>query len=74
MLKVAYELLKDFGVLGLNVVQFGVILFGGWKLFTNHLKHLKDDIETSIRETKCIKRAVNKLNNRVSKIEGKLEK
>lgn len=68
-----YNLIKDFGVLGVVLAQFIFIVFVGWKFCTNHLKHIKDAIEENIDETKCIKKEIITLKERVAKIEGKLE-
>ena len=52
---------------GLDALQLGIICFFGWKILTNHLKHLQDDVSV-------IKTSVDSLKERVSKIEGKLSK
>lgn len=72
MLKVAYQVIKDFGALGVGIVQLGVIIVLFWKLFTNHLKHLKITVDDNIKETKGIKTEVINLKERVAKVEGKL--
>jgi len=73
MWMMTYNMIKDFGALGVGVVQFIVIIYFGYKLFTNHLKHLKDKLNENIFETKCIKKSIVNIKERVSKIEGKLE-
>lgn len=72
MIKVAYEIVKDFGALGVGIVQLGVIIVLFWKLFTNHLRHLGSKIDDNIRETKGVKKEVTNLKERISKVEGKL--
>ncbi|MHA2013378.1 MAG: hypothetical protein ACTSWG_13490 [Candidatus Helarchaeota archaeon] len=73
MFKVAYELVKDFGALGVNLVQFGVICFFGFKIINNHLKHLQIGIDILNKKTDKIENELNEQGNRISKIEGKLE-
>lgn len=68
-----YNLIKDFGALGVGITQFIFIVFLGWKFCTNHLQHIKDAIKENTDETKSIKHEVIGLKERVSKIEGKLE-
>lgn len=73
MFKVAYELIKDFGALGIGLVQFGVICFFGWKLFANHLKHITDKINSLCNKVTIFETELNKTKERVAKVEGKLE-
>lgn len=70
MIKVLLYLWENFG---LDTLQLGIICFFGWKILTNHFKHLREDV-TEIKE-KCEKteKTVGSLCERVSKIEGKLE-
>jgi len=72
MFKLAYEIIKDFGVLGISIVQFGFIIYLFNKLFTNHLHDLGSKMDNNIKETKGIKKDVQGLSERVSKIEGKI--
>jgi len=72
MIKVAYEIIKDFGALGVGIIQLAVIIGLFTKLFTNHLKHLTLKIDDSIEETKGVKKDVQELGERVSKIEGRI--
>lgn len=67
-----YNILKDFGAFGIGIVQFGVILYGGYKLFTNHLHHLQKGINESNKELKVVKEEVMNLKERVSRIEGRI--
>ena len=74
MLRLAYQILKDFGTLGVTIVQFGVIIFFGVKLFTNHLKHIKDKIDGLCKRFGIIENEVKEHVEKIAKIEGKLEK
>jgi hypothetical protein len=65
--------LQLFQSYGLDVVQIVLIIYLFWKLFANHLRHITDRLENNIRETKCVKKEVIDLKERVSHIEGKLE-
>lgn len=58
---------------GFDVFQIALIIYLFWKLFTNHLKHVIDRLESNITETKCVKKEVIDLKERVSRIEGQLE-
>lgn len=70
MLKVLYAIFRDFGI---DSVQLGVICFFGWKLFSNHLKHLKDKINYICKKMDIFEADINKSKERISKIEGKIE-
>jgi hypothetical protein len=72
MWNLGYVIIKDFGALGVGVVQLGIIGFFGYKLFTNHLKHIQLGINENTKETKEIKVEIVHLKERVSTIEGKL--
>lgn len=58
---------------GLDIFQIALIIYLFWKLFANHLKHIVDRLESNITETKCVKKEVIALKERVSHIEGQLE-
>jgi len=80
MLKLIYMLIKDYGAFGIGIAQFCVICYFGWKLFTNHLKHLAIKVDSLCAGSKKIKveleknkNATNKLGQRISKIEGHIE-
>lgn len=73
MLRVAYQILKDFGVLGVTLIQFGVILWGGWKLFTNHLHHIQLGIDKNTNEIKKVDAKLGNVCERVANIEGQLK-
>lgn len=58
---------------GMDALQLGVIFYLFWKLFSNHLKHIIEKLDSNIKETKCVKREVINLKERVAKVEGRLE-
>ena len=70
MLRLMYSIFKDYG---LDAVQLGIIGFFGWKLFTNHLKHIQDKIDKLCERFGIIETKVNEQSNRISKLEGKLD-
>ena len=72
MWTLCYNIIKDFGALGVGIVQFIVIGFFGWKLFSNHLKHLQAGIDENTKSSNEIKTEIVGLKERVSTIEGKL--
>ena len=45
MLSFLYGLCKDFGTIGAVFASIGINCFLFWKLFTNHLKHLANDVK-----------------------------
>jgi hypothetical protein len=45
ILTLAYQIFKDFGC---TAVLSGIIIFLVWKLGSNHLKHIGDDVKTCI--------------------------
>lgn len=77
-LRAAGGLIRDFGVFGLVLIQFGVMLFLFWKLFTNHFKHFVDSqagvhtkldaLGTSVSE---VKTDVSNCKERIATIEGR---
>ena len=71
MIKILIYLLENYG---LDALQLGIICFFGWKLLTNHFKHLQEDI-TCIKDSNAkTSEAINTLCQRVSTIEGKISK
>ncbi len=79
MLRLFYMLLKDYGVLGVTIIQLILICYFGWKLFTNHLKHIEDKIDCLGLGLKEVKKEIEKdkrvtinLGQRISHIEGQL--
>lgn len=76
MLRIFLILLQNYG---LDALQLGLIGFCFWKLFSNHLKHLLDDVKGNSKQIKDVAKNVKKTNEdigeikgRVSKIEGKI--
>jgi len=58
---------------GMDTLQLSVICFFGWKIMTNHLKHIKDSIENICKKLDVHENKLNLLSERTAKIEGKLE-
>ena len=73
MLRIMYEMFKDYGTLGAVIGFGGLNFYWIYKIATNHLKHLSDDIKEVRNENKDIKKEVGNIKERVSKIEGKIE-
>jgi hypothetical protein len=73
MLNLIYNLIKDFGALGVGIAQFLVIIFFGYKLFTNHLKHITDKINTICNRLTGVEEEMQKQGKQIAKLEGKLE-
>lgn len=69
MLKVLYALFRDFGM---DSLQLGIICFFGWKILTNHLKHLKDSIDEICKKMDFFQADINSTKERISTIEGKI--
>lgn len=66
-------LLQLWEAYGLDSVQILVIVGLAWKFATNHWKHLTDDISEIKKNVKGNTKSINKISERVSKIEGKIE-
>ena len=58
---------------GLDALQLGVICFFGWKILTNHFKHLQDDITTIKNKLESFEENTTKIRERVAKLEGQIE-
>ena len=71
MFKVLLYLWENYG---LDVLQLGIICFFGWKILTNHWKHLQEDITLIKEKVNSIEIGNSKIRERVSTIEGKLSK
>ena len=69
MINLVYAMLKDYG---LDAVQLFLIAWFGYKIMTNHLKHIKDDLESIINKTEKIETDLNHTKERIAKIEGKI--
>lgn len=72
MLKIAYSLIRDYGYVGLQFTQLGVIIWCFYKLFTNHLAHMDEKIDSIEDKVEMGNEKINKLDKRVSTIEGQL--
>lgn len=79
MLRLFYMIVKDYGVLGVTIAQLILICYFGWKLFTNHLKHIEDKIDglgiglnDVKKEIEKDRKVTNTLGQRISTIEGQL--
>ena len=70
MWTVIYNLIKDFGALGVGIAQFILIICLVGKLCNNHLKHLKMSVDENIIETKNLVKSVGAISERVAKLEG----
>ena len=73
MFNLFYNIIKDFGTLGVTIVQFCVILFFGWKLFTNHLKHIQDKINSLCERFTKVEGDLDNTKQRISNCEGQLK-
>lgn len=73
MLVFFYQIIKDFGTFGAVLVSIGLNGFLFWKLFTNHLKHLAEDISDVKDTQEEMKNTLGETKERVSKIEGMLK-
>ena len=76
-INIIMNLIKEFG---LGLAEFGVIVFLLWKIATNHLRHISEDIKSISTDVKLvasdvqdIKENVAKDRERIAKLEGKLE-
>ena len=69
MIRILLYLLEKFGM---DVVQITLISFFGWKILTNHFKHLRDDITVIKEKVETIEKTYNSHAERISNIEGKL--
>jgi len=70
MWRILAVILERYGLVAFGI---GINIFCFWKLFTNHLKHVSEDIKENTKEIKSVGRKVGTLSNRVSKIEGKIK-
>ena len=58
----------------MDSLQIVIILGLFWKLFYNHLVHINTALKENNKEIKCVKTEVIDLKERVSNVEGQLEK
>lgn len=73
MLSIIYNIIKDYGTFGAVISSTGINIYLFYKLFTNHLKHLADNISNVNNKITDIQKEISPLKERVSKIEGMLE-
>ena len=71
MLKILFELWEIYGI---GTVQLVVICWFGWKFMTNHWQHFMTKINEMHKDIKANRRAVDRLRDRVSRLEGKVDK
>lgn len=58
---------------GLQTVNLCLLLFLSYKLANNHLRHIADSIKENSKKLEEIDNKVDKLGERISKVEGKVE-
>lgn len=73
MWSLCYNIIKDFGTLGVTIVQFLVIGFFIYKFATNHWKHLTADVKMIITKQEKQDEKINVLSERISTVEGQLK-
>ena len=73
MFRLFYTIIKDFGTLGVTIVQFSVILILVWKFGTNHWKHLIADVKDIKIDQKNMKNKLDEYGQRISTVEGQLK-
>ena len=59
---------------GLGFLNLGLLGFVSWKLCTNHLAHIKETLDNNNEKLNKLDVKVDGLAERISKVEGKLEK
>lgn len=59
---------------GLQVANLSLLIFVSYKLANNHLRHIMEGIKNNSEKLEKISKDTDSLKERVSKIEGKLEK
>jgi len=70
MLRFLLILLEKYGLQVLNLFLLG---FVSYKLANNHLRHIGDDIKKNSKKLEEIDTKVDKLGERISKVEGRTE-
>ena len=75
-INIILNLFKDFGV---NIAGFGIIIYLVWKLGTNHLKHIADDVKSVAIDVKSVASEVKEIKSqtaahgeRIATLEGKM--
>ena len=71
MVKLLIELFQQYG---LGALQLGIIVWFCWIFMTNHWKHFTKKIDDMHRDVKGNRRAIDRLRDRVSRLEGKVDK
>jgi len=66
-------LLNLLGRYGLMATGFSVICYLLWKIMTNHLKHIADDIKSVLSKIIGLEKKLDSTVERVAKIEGNLK-
>ena len=66
-------LLNLLGRYGLMATGFSVICYLLYKIMTNHLKHIADDIKSVLCKLTGVEKKLDCTVERVAKIEGKLD-
>jgi len=64
-----YSIFKDYGF---GALQLCVMIFFGWKIMTNHLKHIQDSLNKIELKMDELEKTIAKSNERISCLEGKL--
>ena len=70
--KVAIELIKDYGILGICLLNFIMLIFVSWKLFTNHLRHLTEAVGANAVAIKSLTDLITENAKDISFIKGKI--
>lgn len=78
MLKLFYLILKDFGALGIGVIQLILIVWGGYRFFVDRLKRIQDTVTNNSFDINNVDSKITILNNdlkdvseRVATVEGR---
>jgi len=57
---------------GIDAAILIILSIGGWKLFTNHLTHLHDDVKSIKRKVLLVNKKVNTIKNKIINIDKRL--
>lgn len=66
-------LLMIFEKYGLGILNLSLLLFVSYKLANNHLRHIANTIKDNSKKLTEIDNKVDKLAERISKVEGRIE-
>lgn len=58
---------------GLIIALLALVIFMIWRLGSNHFRHLSGDMQEMKGEVKAVRTEVGDLNQRVARVEGKLD-